>query len=370
MSSETRVNEIFGTLHAMPELGFTEHRTAAFLAEALTAAGYAVQTGIGGTGVVGTLAGAAEGPVVGLRADMDALPFVVDGRDVCRHACGHDAHSAMVLTAAEILAKTPPARGTLKILFQPAEEVLTGALKVIESGAVDDLDILFGIHLRPIQEARLGQATPALRHGAITVVDATIAGAASHGARPHLGINAIDAAALAVNAVNAIRLDPASAWSAKTTRLAAGGAAANIIPDRAEMIFDLRAQNNALMEELLAKVGTAVSNAAAANGATAVVTPRGSVPAAEYDPVMTEIAREAIRAVLGDEGILPPIVTPGSEDFHFYVRKNPRLRPAYIGLGCDLKPGLHHPDMAFDVAALPKGVAILVEAVRRAFAGA
>lgn len=367
---EQRVREVYAALHAMPEVGFAEHRTAAYLAEAMRAAGYAVATGVGGTGVVATRDGAAPGPVVGLRADMDALPFVIDGKAENRHACGHDAHAAMVVTAAEILAREPLQRGRLKILFQPAEEVLTGALAVIDAGAADDLDMLFGIHLRPIQEARLGQATPALCHGASYVVDALIRGAPAHGARPHLGINAIDAAAAVVGAVNAIRLNPAEAWSVKTTRLQAGGAAANNIPDRAEMVFDLRAQTNTLMEELLAKLKTAVSCAAAASGATAEVTVRGGVPAADYAPEMVETAREAIRAVLGDAGVLAPIVTPGGEDFHFYGQKLPRLCPGYIGLGCDLTPGLHHPEMRFEAGALPGGVEILVEAVRRAFARA
>lgn len=370
ISMEERVREVYASLHAIPEIGFTEHRTAAFLAEAARAAGYAVETGVGGTGVVATLDSGRPGPVVGLRADMDALPFVIDGEAVCRHACGHDAHSAMVLTAAEILAKSPPERGRLKVLFQPAEELLTGALSVIESGAADDLDMLFGIHLRPIQEARIGQATPALCHGASHVVDAVIKGVPSHGARPHLGVNAIDAAAAVVTAVNAIRLDPAQAWSVKTTRLQAGGAAANNIPDRAEMVFDLRAQTNALMEELHAKLATAVRHAAAASGAEAEVTVRGGVPAADYAPELVDLAREAIRAVLGDDGVLGPIVTPGGEDFHFYAVKRPGLRAAYVGLGCDLAPGLHHPEMAFKIEALPKGVAILVDLVGRAFARA
>lgn len=368
MLQESRVRAIYDSLHATPEVGFTEWKTSAYLAGALRDAGYAVQTGVGGTGVIGTLDSGVDGPVVGLRADMDALPFVLDGQPFCRHACGHDAHSAMVLTAAEALAKAPPPRGKLKIIFQPAEEILTGALSVIETGAVDDLDMLFGIHLRPLQEARLGQATPALCHGASFVVDAVITGKPSHGARPHLGVNALDAAAAVVAAVNAVRLNPAEAWSVKTTGLQAGGAAANIIPDRAEMVFDLRAQTNALMDELLAKLETAVRSAAAANGAAAEVTVRGGAPAAEYAPDMVEIARESIRAVLGEGGILGPIVTPGGEDFHFYVQKHPALRPGYIGLGCDLTPGLHHPDMAFKFEALPKGVMILLESVKRAFA--
>lgn len=367
MKADDRVKEIYRILHAIPEVGFSEHKTAAYLAGELAKAGYAVRTGIGGTGVTGTLDSGVPGPVIGLRGDMDALAHIVAGEEKCIHSCGHDANSAMVLAAAETLALTPPAKGKIKIVFQPAEEKIFGALTIIETGAVDDLDILAGIHLRPIHEAKYGQATPALYHGATYFVEAAVKGVSAQGARPHLAVNAIDAAAAVVGAVNAIRLNPVESWSVKTTKLQAG-ATINTIPDLAEMTFDLRAQSNAVMDSLLAKLPPVIEHAAAANGATAAVTVKGGVPAAEYDQGMVAVARAAIGAVLGDSGVLDSIVTPGGEDFHFFARKNPRLKAVYIGLGCDLTPGLHHPEMKFDLDALPKGVAILCEIVRRAAA--
>ena len=114
---------------------------------------------------------------------------------------------------------------------------------MLDSGLLDDVDEMISIHLRPIQEARFGQATPALCHGASKVVKAKVKGLTSHGARPHLGINAIDAAAQIVNAINAIKIDPTVPHSVKTTKLMAGGTAHNIIPETAEMTFDLRAPN-------------------------------------------------------------------------------------------------------------------------------
>ena len=119
---ETRLQATYDTLHAIPEVGFAEHRTSAWLAERIGAAGFSVTTGVGGTGVVAVLKGTEPGPVVALRADMDALEHVVNGETVRVHSCGHDAHCSMVLTVAEELAKTGIRRGTLKILFQPAEE--------------------------------------------------------------------------------------------------------------------------------------------------------------------------------------------------------------------------------------------------------
>ena len=363
---ENIVLEVYQALHAIPEVGFQEHKTSAYLAEELKAAGFSIKTGFGGTGIVGTLDSGKPGPVVMLRADMDALVHTVDGVEKCVHSCGHDAHSAMVLVAAKMLKEAGLPCGQLKILFQPAEEKLTGALSVIEDGALEGVDIVFGVHLRPIQEARTGQATPALCHGASYIMEATVEGLTAHGARPHLGINAIDAAAAVVHAVNAIRINPVVPCTVKTTKFQAGGATLNAIPDRAELAFDLRAQQNDVMDELIAKVTKAVENAAASVGAKGIATVKGGVPAAEYDDGMVAIAREAIQSVLGPEGVLDPIVSPGGEDFHFFVKKYPNLKAGYIGLGCDLKPGLHHPAMSFDLNALPNGVKILVEMVQRA----
>jgi amidohydrolase len=362
---EVRIQTTYDVLHAMPEVGFAEHRTSAWLAEKIKAAGFIVMTGVGGTGIVATLKGKEPGPTVALRADMDALAYTVNGEDVCVHSCGHDAHSSMVLTAAEELAKADIRRGTLKILFQPAEETVLGALKMIEAGALDDVDVVIGIHLRPIQEAKTGQATPALYHGSSYIMEATINGRTAHGARPHLGINAIDAAAAVVNAVNAIHLNPVVPWTCKVTKLHAGGAALNVIPDRAEMALDLRTQQNAAMDALLDKAEKAIKAGAATVGATAETTVKGGVPGAEYHPEIIELARDAIRAVLGEQGLLDPIVTPGGEDFHNFVKARPKVKAGYVGLGCNLSPGLHDPTMKFDRSAMIYGTNILLHMTRK-----
>lgn len=360
-----RVKEVYNDLHKIPEVGLEEHKTSAYLAERLKAAGYAVETGVGGTGVVGILTGDQPGPTVALRADMDALAHTVDGKDVAIHSCGHDAHSAMVLTAAEEIARKGVKQGRLKILFQPAEETLFGARNMIAAGVIDDIDSVIGMHLRPIQEAKIGQATPALYHGASSIMEATIEGLTAHGARPHLGINAIDAATAAVQAVNAIHLDPNVPTTAKVTKLYAGGAALNAIPDKAELALDLRSQKNAQMEQLIKKVTAAIEAGAATVGAKASVRVKGGVPAAEYDNELTGLAGEAIAAVLGEAGLLGPIVTPGGEDFHFFVKHKPTLKAAYVGLGVDLTPGLHHPQMSFNQDGLVNGVNIMLYMVDR-----
>ncbi|MDU4959084.1 MAG: amidohydrolase [Sporomusaceae bacterium] len=362
MRNQESVEAVYHILHQMPEPGLAERRTAAYLASRLEQAGYVVRTGVGGTGVIGELRGAKPGVTVMLRADMDCMVHSVDGKEVYVHSCGHDAHSAMVLTTAVEMAAAGVEQGTLKILFQPAEETLQGALGVIADGGLEGVDFLLGLHLRPIQEARLGQATPALRHGASAAVAAALTGKTAHGARPHLGINAIDAGAAVLQAVNAIYVNPAVPATVKATRFQAGGAT-NAIPDRADLVFDVRAQTNAVMEELLEKTAQAVAKGAASIGAAGEALVAGRVPAAEYDAALTALLAESIRTVLGETGLLAPIQTPGGEDFHFYRQHRPALRVAYFGLGADLTPGLHHPDMTFDLRALRQGVDILLRAL-------
>ena len=368
MDIKTRVLETYDALHQMPEIGFQEEKTSAYLAEKLEEFGFAVKRGLGGTGVTGELKGSEPGPVVGLRADMDALGHEIDGKLVAIHSCGHDSHSSMVLAAAEALAIKGIKRGTLRILFQPAEELLFGARRMIADGAGEGLDMLFGIHLRPGQEAKTGQATPALHHAASWVVKAHIEGKTAHGARPHLGINAIHAAASIIQAVNNIAVDPVIPSSIKATQIKGGGPVSNAIPANTEITFDVRSRENETMDIIIEKLRVAVESGAAAVGAIGKMEILGGVPAAEYDQEMTQIAREAIVDVLGEAGLMEEIITPGGEDFHFFAKEIPGLKTGYLGLGCDLTPGLHDPNMSFDKNALIKGTEILVRVAEKALA--
>lgn len=360
---------IYDDLHQIPELGFEEFKTSAYLADKLEAMGYKVTRNIGGTGVIGEIKGSEPGPVMMLRADMDALPFVIDGEKKNIHACGHDAHSAMLLAAAsELVGKVK--RGTLRILFQQAEETLKGALAVIDAGVLEDVDIALGLHVRPIQDIAYGEMSPAVRHAASTFVHITINGLSSHGARPHLGVNAIEAAAAAINAITAIKINPIIPWSCKVTSIAGGGTAPNIIPDKVKMVVDTRAQTNEAMTELLEKLRRAVTNAAAALGATAeVATPDGVIPAAEYDEALTAEVAACIEEVVGKERLAKELVNPGGEDFHYFVNKYPHIKAAYFGVGAAAAPGLHHQDMCFNHKAMEYGAEILAGAVRKRLEG-
>jgi len=366
MDIQTRVIKTYDDLHAIPEIGFEEVKTSAYLAGKLEEFGFAVKRGLGGTGILGELTGTEPGPTVGLRADMDALAHSVNGEVIISHSCGHDAHSAMVLAAAEAFAQKGIQRGTLKILFQPAEELLFGARRMIADGAAEGLDMLFGIHLRPAQEAKSGQATPALHHGASWVVKAHIEGKTAHGARPHLGINAIHAAAGVIQAVNAIATNPVIPSSIKATRIKGGGPASNAIPASAEITFDVRCRENSAMDEMIKQIGQAIESASASVGAVGRMEIVGGVPAAEYNKEMIELAKEAIVEIMGAEGLLDEIITPGGEDFHFFAKERPGIKTAYLGLGCNLVPGLHDPSMTFDKTALIKGTEILVNLAEKA----
>lgn len=362
-----REQEIREYLHTIPEIGFTEVKTAAYIADALRKAGYEVTEHLGGkTGVVGVLDSGVPGPVMGVRADMDALGHIVDGKHCAIHSCGHDAHMAMALAAAEeIIRDGVVKKGKLKMIFQPAEEIGKGALSIIDSGVLDDVDYLIGQHLRPIQEVHGGQASPAMYYSASTTWQVDIQGLRAHGARPHLGWNALDAAVLIINAVNMVHCDPNKSFSAKATRCLCDAGVTNAIPDKATLAFDMRAESNEIMQELQTKVRMAINNACAAAGCTCEITELINLPAAEYNDDMTELLTDSIVEVLGEDGLLPALITPGGEDFCHYVIAKPHLHVGFFGLGCDLKPGLHAPDMHFDTKYLTNGKNILVTAVRK-----
>lgn len=364
MKEREYVQDVFNFLHKIPEQSHKEVKTSAYLADELEKYGFEVIRNVsGGTGVLGILDSGKPGPVFGLRADMDALAYEVDGKIVYRHTCGHDAHSAMVMAAAREIASKGIKRGKLYIIFQPAEETLSGCLEMIKSGLFNDMSEVVGIHLRPIEEAKLGQATAALWHSACAPTRIKISGKSAHGARPHLGINAVDAAALCVNAINAIHANPSISHSIKVTQLMTGAGAINIIPEEVTVGIDIRCSQNDEMNTIIEKVKRAVNGAVAAIGATAEVDIK-FCPGASYDDELIQTNASAIREVLGEEGLVPDIMTPGSEDFHFFSNQL-NCKSGYLGLGANLTPGLHSKDMEFDHDALYHGAEILTRVAEK-----
>lgn len=362
-----KVLEHYAYLHEIPELGFQEFKTSAYISQQLKAAGYAVQDNFNGTtGIVAVLDSGVAGPTLALRADMDALGHIIDGEACARHTCGHDGHSSVVLTAAqELIAEGAVKKGRLKLIFQPAEELGTGALAMIAGGAIDDVDMILGFHLRPAEECAGGTAIPAVYYSACVTIEATIRGQTAHGARPHLGINALDAGAAAVQAVNGVHMAPGKSWSAKATRFLCDAGVTNSIPDEARVVFDLRAAENEDMEVLQARVEKAVQHSVAAYGATAHIVVLKSMPAAEIDDEMTALISASIKEVLGEEALMPVRSTPGSEDFFHYTVQRPEVKSGFWGLGTGLVPGLHHPDMHFDLNSLPVGIKVFKACVQK-----
>lgn len=370
-----RIEAIWQQLHAMPEPAFCETRTAAFLTQRLREAGYDVQEQVGvyegrpATGVVGVLDSGKPGPVAALRSDMDCLMFrQADGSERGVHACGHDAHMSMVLAAAEELAAQGIDCGKLKIIFQPAEEIGKGALCLLEAGVLDDVDYLFGIHLMSSQMAGSGQAIATVRWTACTLMRAVIEGMPAHGSKPHLGVNAIDVGAAVVNAVNALHTDPLLCGNVKTTSFVAGGGSLNSICAKAELGFDLRSTSNEEMAQLRQRVMDVITGTAAVYGARASAEIVGTCPASSFDGTMAAIAREAIIAELGQEGLIDSAATTVGEDFNFYAMHRPRLQTGFIGLGCNLQPGLHDPEMTFEHQDMAHGCRILQRLIHKALA--
>ncbi|MEI6857803.1 amidohydrolase [Psychrilyobacter sp.] len=357
---ENYVFKSFDLLHSIPESGFCEDETSEFIGNELEKIGMKVERGVGGTGIIASYSSGVEGPAVALRADMDALEFTIEGEIVRRHACGHDANSSMVLAACKEIMENGIKKGTFYGVFQPAEELGSGALAMIETGKLSGVDEMFGIHLRPFNEKPLGRATCGLIHNSSYNIEVKVKGRVSHAARPHMGVNAAEAAVIAINSVNAIKMDPGKSFSVKVTKIETGGNALNTIPDRVEMAFDLRAEDNDLMEELLEKCKSAISFGVESVGAKVEGMEVSGIPAAEYSDELIEVARRSITEVLGECD--DPQMTSGGEDFHFY-NKVLGIKTAYVGLGADLKPGLHDPDMTFDKKALIDGKEILKKIV-------
>jgi amidohydrolase len=360
------VMEIFEYLHEHPEVSWKEYKTTEYVANLLKELGCHVTKFDDCTGVVGEIG---TGPfTVALRADLDAIWQEVDGSFRANHSCGHDAHMTLVLGAFILLQRMDfVPKGKLKLIFQPAEEKGTGALKLVERKVVDDVDFLYGVHLRPFQEVENGKAAPAIINGAAQFITGEIKGPDAHGARPHLNVNAIEVGAALVNEFNRIHLNPMVPHSVKMTRFLAGGDSGNVIPGNAKFSIDLRAQTNSVMDELIHAVDDIVRSVASLYGTEMNLVYESRVAAAEVNDQAKMMMAQAITEVLGSESLVDPVVTPGGEDFHFFTIKRPHIKATMLGLGCGLRPGLHHPQMTFERESILTGIEILANTVQNTF---
>ena len=345
---------LFRQLHPLAEFSGKEVKTAAFIAEQLSALGIEYQAQVGGTGVVAYIRGEEPGPVVLFRADMDALPYSTDdGGVVAIHACGHDSHCAMLLAAVPKLREIVK-RGTLKVVFQPGEENLTGALAMIEAGVGEDVDVAIAAHIRASQDLAPGKICAQINHVACTTHVVTIDGRPVHASRPHQGINPVDVAANMIIALNSMRLDPNESWSIKATRIQTEPGATNTLAAWARVMLDLRAQTNAGLREMVKKLETIAKHTAEAYDTTAKVELIEECPASEYDADLVALISETVVEELGAENLVASC-GGGGEDFHFFKTKRPSTKTAYFGIGVGATPGLHDRNMSFDEKYLVNG---------------
>lgn len=351
-------------LHEMPELGMATEKTHDYIVNKLEALGIETHAHFGATnGVVGYIRGEQPGPTLMIRADMDALPFVIDGQACVLHACGHDGHTAMLLAAAARMVGEVK-KGAMKLVFQPGEETLEGAQALIEAGVMDDVDYVLGAHIRPVQDLKQGELCPAVKHAASCTCFVTVEGVAAHAARPHIARNAIDVGAAIVQAVQSVWLNPNESWSAKCTQFHADEGATNSIPSTANLTFDCRTETNAAMESYLTQMKAAAEHTALAYGAKATVRYGLSCPAAEYDEEFVTEVSEAIVRVAGQEALAQPC-GGGGEDFHHYKLSKPSVKAAYFGVGVGATPGLHNVNMSFDSKQLQSGTDVFVDIAKK-----
>lgn len=367
-------------IHRHPELAFAEHRTAALVAERLQAWGYEVETGIGGTGVVGRLRRGSGERRLGLRADMDALPILeatgkphASVHEGVMHACGHDGHTAMLLAAARHIARRGCIDGTLELIFQPAEEGGAGARRMIDDGLFErhPCDAVFAMHNMPgIPAGRLVlRDGPAMASSDYATV--TLRGVGGHGAMPHLARDPLVAAAgivMALQTVVARNVDPLASGVITVGALHAGRAN-NVIAQQAVMEISVRSLDPAVRELLRRRLHEVVQAQARSYEVEADIDWREGYSVLVNDAEQTAFARQVATELLGPSRVEPhgPALT-GSEDFAFMLERVPG---SYLLIGNGEGSGeapacmVHNPGYDFNDDILPVGAAFWIHLAER-----
>jgi len=372
--------------HEHPELGNHEFRTAAIIAKHLQSLGLEVKTGIATTGVVGILVGAHPGPVVALRSEMDALPVTERtpvpfaskvkstymGQPVgVMHACGHDSHMAMLMAVAEILASMrSELHGTIKFIFQPAEEGLPpgevgGAEEMVKEGVLENpkVDVIFGQHIISYVPTGTLVYRPGGEMAAVNGFHIVVKGKSSHGALPWMGTDPIVVSAQIINNLQTIvsrNINITENPAVVTIGAIKGGNRGNIIPDSVEMDGTLRSFTDADKKLLWDKVNQIATGTAAMQGATAKVTMGNNYPVTFNDPALAARMLPTLQQTAGAANVSqgPPVT--GAEDFSFYQQKVAGLFFFLGGMpkGGDPKttPANHSPDFFIDESGFVLGV--------------
>jgi hippurate hydrolase len=370
-------------IHANPELAYEEHATSELVAERLQRWGWDVHRGLGGTGVVGTLRAGSSTRRIGIRADMDALPIAeTSGKPWASkvfgkmHACGHDGHTAMLLSAARHLAATRRFDGIVHAVFQPAEEGQAGARKMLEDGFLElfPCDAMFGMHNAPGVPEGQFMAVPgyAMASGDTCII--TVTGKGGHGAIPQLAVDPVVAGASIVMALQTIvaRNVPPLHTGIVTVGAFLAGDAPNVIPGTAELRLTVRAMQPSVRDLLEQRIAEIAQAQAASYGAVAEVNYIRRYPVLNNTPAHTEFCKQLVRDWLGEGGLVQeaePVTA--SEDFAFFLEKVPGC---YINIGNGTGSvggcSVHNAGYDFNDRVLSTGASYWVKLVERWLANA
>jgi amidohydrolase len=371
--------ELRRDLHRHPEVGFQERRTAEIIAGHLAQLGFVVRTGVGGTGVTGLLRSGRPGRTVLFRTELDALPIQEEvdvpwksQRPGAMHACGHDANMAMNVAAATVLARELPSLGgSLFVVFQPAEELLSGAAAMLRDGAMEGIHAEGAISVHMDNERPVG--TIAMRSGPITTsadrLRIVVKGQGGHGAMPHLAKDPVLAAAHVIVALQSLvsrERSPLEMAVLSLTTLAAG-TAFNIIPGVVEMTGTFRCYSAAVRESLLAALRRIAGSVAAALGCSAEVEIEWLTPAMYNDPTITEMARQAASEIVSPGHVVEMDPLGGSDDLAHFRRSVPGCHVFVGSAKADGSIAAPHHNARFDIdeSAMEIGADLLVRTARR-----
>lgn len=363
--------------HAHPEIGFEEERTSAIVAEKLAEFGIEVHRGLAGTGVVGTLRNG-DGPAIGLRADMDALPMTetadipykstISGK---MHACGHDGHTTMLLGAARYLAETKRFKGTVHFIFQPAEEGKGGGRVMIEQGLFKEFPVkaVFGMHNWPGMPVGKFAVKPGPMMAAADNFEIVVTGRGGHGALPHLCIDPVAVGAEIVGALQKIAsrgTHPVDSVVVSVTNFHAGEDF-GIIPETARLRGTVRTFRPEVQDNAEDSIKRICEGICAAHGATADVTYIRRYPPTVNHEAEAAFAGDVAAELCGEENVVrDPMPTMGAEDFSFMLREAPG---SYIWAGAgEDTPNLHNPAYDFNDELLPLGASYWVRLTEKLLA--
>lgn len=352
-------------IHQYPELSFQEARTSNLVADRLTALGLTVRAGVGGHGIVCDLAGAFPGRVIAFRADMDALPIQEETglpfasvNEQVMHACGHDAHTAILLGAAKLLVSyRQRLKGTVRFIFQSAEEILAGAKAMIEAGVMDGVDEIYGLHNLPSLEAGKIAVKSGVLMAAIDRIEIRINGKGGHGGYPNDCRDPVVASAAVVMGLQTLVSREIAPYQAAVVSLGTvhGGTANNVIPDHVDLTGTVRTIDPAVRRSMPEKIGRIVKSVCSAYQCEGSLKYIEQVKAVDNDEMCSEVVREAAAQIVGAANCETPYPLMYGEDFAEFLSHS---KGCFFWLGSGSEHPLHSSKFNLNEACLPIGSAM------------